>query len=264
MHLSTETRASGCDVGSGDRVTVLEFLPDVPRPDGCECVARVELDSSIQRSTLRAFERLERGMQTTMAYCRLLDGTLALFEVIRLPEQGSEQAFESSLTCPGPGSRKTANTANVLSRSPQYAIVVAFLVRVAQTHVKLNAGCWSRAQHEQRIRIRRVARIWQDLQHRSPIATVHIATRCSCLGRRTHRKRVGPVLPLIKLLAQANSLRQIELATTRALQGRLEWDPRRLLTGSSRGQFQSRQVQLSSREGGQVLLVAIDSQQAAA
>jgi hypothetical protein len=147
MHISTETRASGCDVGSGDRVTVLEFLPDVPLPDGCECVARVELGSSIQGSALHAFERLERGMLTTLAYCRLLDGTLALLEVTRLPEQGSEQAFESSLTCPGPGSRKTSNTANVLSRCPQYAIVVAFLVRVAQTHVKLNPGCSTRATH---------------------------------------------------------------------------------------------------------------------
>jgi WD40 repeat protein len=79
---TTETNSPGCEVDSDNRGELSFF----PRPDGCECVARVELGSIIMRSTMLAFERHEQGLLTTIACCRLLDGRLAVFEVMQLPE----------------------------------------------------------------------------------------------------------------------------------------------------------------------------------
>jgi hypothetical protein len=92
MRASTETSSPGCAVGY-DRTTncVFEVLPNTPRPDGCECVARVELDTVIQHPTVHAFERREGGVLKTIACCGLRDGTLAVFELVRLPEQGFAQ-----------------------------------------------------------------------------------------------------------------------------------------------------------------------------
>jgi WD domain, G-beta repeat len=73
MRASTEENSLGCTVGSV-RGFVLEVVPFSPRPDGCECTARVELDSWIQISPMYAFERHERGMLKTIACCVLGDG----------------------------------------------------------------------------------------------------------------------------------------------------------------------------------------------
>jgi WD40 repeat protein len=85
---ATEANSTGCEVRS-DRVTwrKLEVVPCAPRSDGCECVARIELDSVIENSTMYAFERREGGLLKTIACCGLVDGTLALFEVMRPPER---------------------------------------------------------------------------------------------------------------------------------------------------------------------------------
>jgi WD40 repeat protein len=83
---STETTSTGCEVGRGDTSLELEVLPSASPPDECRCVARVELDSFIRCSTLYAFERLKGGVLGTVVCCGLLNGTVAVFELVRLPE----------------------------------------------------------------------------------------------------------------------------------------------------------------------------------
>jgi WD40 repeat protein len=89
MRGSTEANSPGCAVGY-ERATnrELEVSPFAPRPDGCDCVARVELESVIQYPTVHAFERRD-GVLRTIACCGLRDGMLAVFELVRLPGQGS-------------------------------------------------------------------------------------------------------------------------------------------------------------------------------
>jgi hypothetical protein len=64
----------------------------VPRPEGCDCVARVEPDSHIHGATVFVFERHEVGVRKTIACCGLFDGTLTVFELVRLPDHDSVQA----------------------------------------------------------------------------------------------------------------------------------------------------------------------------
>jgi WD domain, G-beta repeat len=78
---STEASVSGCKVGRGGRFKMLEVLPCAPRPDGCECVARVELDSVILKCAFYAFEILEGGVLKTIACCGLHNGTMACLKL---------------------------------------------------------------------------------------------------------------------------------------------------------------------------------------
>jgi hypothetical protein len=87
---ATGASSPGCDVRR-DRLArrELEILPFAPEPDGSECVAPIELDSVIENSTMYAFERRDGGLLKKIVCCGLVDGTLALFEVMRPPEQCS-------------------------------------------------------------------------------------------------------------------------------------------------------------------------------
>jgi hypothetical protein len=94
LRASTETNSPGCAVDcnyGGTLYQMLDVFPFDPRPDDCECVARIEFEDFIVKSTMHACERREGGVLKTIVSCATQDGTLAVFELVRLPEKGSAQ-----------------------------------------------------------------------------------------------------------------------------------------------------------------------------
>jgi WD40 repeat protein len=87
LKASTEANSRGCVVGHGRaRYRDLEVSPYAAPPHECKCVISVELDSSILLSTVYAFERFEGGLLRTIVCCGLENGTVAVFELVRLRE----------------------------------------------------------------------------------------------------------------------------------------------------------------------------------
>jgi WD40 repeat protein len=81
---STDAYLPGCRIYlNGVMRRELFVVPYASKPDVCTCFARVQLGSTVEDSSLFAFERHEEGVGKTMVCCGLFDGTLGLFELRR-------------------------------------------------------------------------------------------------------------------------------------------------------------------------------------